>query len=115
MQDYCTRFNSVYNAIPQNLRPPPSLALIKFPDGFDSDMAFQLRERNPPTLEDMQSIVVNVEANLISKRARARSERRIPLKEESSPFEQKLDAIIKGMDRQGDSVETIEMKAPWDG
>ncbi len=50
-------------------------------------MAFQLRERVPHTLEDMQSIVVSVEANLMSKGAKARSERRIPLKEESSPFE----------------------------
>ena len=45
--DYCARFNNVYNAIPQNLRPPPDLALYTFPDGFDSDMAYQLRERAP--------------------------------------------------------------------
>ena len=25
--EYCARFNNVYNAIPQNLRPPPDLAL----------------------------------------------------------------------------------------
>lgn len=62
----------------------------------------------------MQSIEVKVEANLLSKRAKARSERRIPLKEEISPFEQKLDAIIKGMDRLGDRVETIERKSPQD-
>jgi len=52
--DYCARFNNVYNAIPQNLRPPPDSSLIKFPDGFDSDMAYQLRERAPATLADMQ-------------------------------------------------------------
>jgi len=105
----------VYNVIPQNLRPPLDLALIKFPDGFDSDMAYQLRERAPPSLEDMQSIAVSVEANLISKRARARAERRTPFKEETFAFEQKLDAIIKGMDRLGDRVETIERKSSWDG
>jgi len=65
--DYCARFNNVYNAIPQNLRPPPDLALIKFPDGFDSDMAYQLRERAPPILADMQNIAVSVEENLIAK------------------------------------------------
>lgn len=80
VQDYCTRFNNVYNAIPQNLRPPPDLALIKFPDAFDSNMAYQLRERTPRDLEEMQSIAVSVEANLISKQARARAERRIPFK-----------------------------------
>jgi len=53
VQDYCARFNNVYTAIPQNLRPPPDLALIKFLDGFDSDMAYQLRERAPASLEDM--------------------------------------------------------------
>ena len=66
VQDYCTRFNNVYNAIPLDLRPPPGLAFIKFPSGFDTDMVFQLRERNPPTLEDMQSLVVSVDANLLS-------------------------------------------------
>jgi len=50
VKDYCTRFNNVYNVIPQNLRPPPDLALIKFPDAFDSDMAYQLRERAPRNL-----------------------------------------------------------------
>lgn len=33
-----------YNAIPQNLIPPPDLALIKFADAFDSDMEYQLRK-----------------------------------------------------------------------
>lgn len=51
VQDYCTRFNNIYNAIPQNLRPPPDLALIKFPDGFDSDMEYQLREKAPRSLK----------------------------------------------------------------
>lgn len=45
IQDYCTRFNNVYNVIPHNLIPPPDLALIIFPDAFDFDMAYQLRER----------------------------------------------------------------------
>jgi len=78
--DYCARFNSLYNYIPQNLRPPPDLALIKFPDGFDSDMAYQLRERAPQTLADMQNITVSVEANLIAKRNRAKAERRTTFK-----------------------------------
>jgi len=110
VSDYCARFNNVYNAIPQNLRPPLDLALIKFPDGFDSDMAYQLRERAPPSLADMQNIAISVEANLIAKRNRARTERRATFKEEPSAFEQKLDAIIKGMNRLGDRVETIERK-----
>jgi len=58
-------------------------------------MVLALRERALPSLEDMQIIVVSVEANLISKRARARVKRRNPFKEEPSTFEQKLDAITK--------------------
>jgi len=113
VQDYCTRSNNVYNAIPLELRPPPSLALIKFLDGFDTDRAFQLRERNPPTLEDMQSVAVSIEANLLSKRARVRNERRTPLKDETSPFDQKMDVLAKGMEKLMDKIENIEMKPHW--
>lgn len=113
--DYCTRFNTTYNFIPQNLRPPFDLALIKFPNGFDANMAYQLRERAPVTLADMQKIAVSVEANLIAKRNQARAERRTTFKEETSSFEQNLDEIIKGMDRLGDRVETIERKSSWEG
>jgi hypothetical protein len=70
VQDYCTHFNNLYNAIPANIKPPQGLALIKFPDGFDTDMSYQLRERNSTTLEDMHKSTINVEANLLAKRAR---------------------------------------------
>ena len=53
VQDYCVRFNTNYNAIPADIKPPMGLDLIKFPDGFDPDMAYQLREKDPATLEDM--------------------------------------------------------------
>jgi len=72
VQDYCTRFNNLYNTIPTEIEPPPGLAFIKFPDGFDADMSYQLRERNSTTLEDMQKRTISVEANLLEKRARRR-------------------------------------------
>ena len=50
VQDYCTRFNRIYNAIHTNIKPPPDLALIKFPNGFDTEMSYQLRERYPKEL-----------------------------------------------------------------
>lgn len=77
-------------------------------------MAFQIRERNPPTLEDMKSVAVSVEANLLSKRARVRNERGTPLKDETSPFDQKMDALAKGMGRLMDKIEFIERKPHWD-
>jgi len=112
--DYCARFNSIYNAIPQNLRPPPDVALYKFPDGFDTDMAYQLRERAPQSLAEMQNVVVSVEANLISKRNRVKAERRTTFKEEPSALDQNLDAIISGMHRLGDRVENVDRKSTWD-
>jgi len=104
IQDYCTRFNNIYNAIPVNLRPTPDLALIKFPDGFDTNMEFQLRERNHPTLEDMQSVAVSVEANLLAKRARIRNERRGTAKDEPSPSDIKIDNLVKGVEKSMDRI-----------
>ena len=75
------------------------LALIKFPDGFDTDMAYQLRERDPATLEDMQKIAVNVEATLLVKRARVRAEKKITIKEESSLSEQVLQKVEQMLER----------------
>ena len=79
--EYYARFNNVYNAIPQNLRPPPDLALYKFLDGFDPDMAYQLKERAPATLAEAQNVAVAIEANLIAKRNRDRTERKTTFKE----------------------------------
>lgn len=53
VQNYFVRFNTVYNAIPADIKQPMGLQLIKFPDGFNVDMEYQLRERDPTTLEDM--------------------------------------------------------------
>lgn len=75
IQDYCTRVNNIYNSIPTAIQPPPGLALIKFPDGFDPDMFHQLREKNPATLEELQRNAVSVEANMLAKRARLNAER----------------------------------------
>ena len=45
VQAYCTRFNTVYNALPPDLKPPQGSALNKFLEGFDPEMAYQMRER----------------------------------------------------------------------
>jgi len=76
VQDYCTRFNSIYN----NIRPPLDLSLIKFPDGFDTATVIPIRERNPETLEQMQSNVVSVEVNLLAKKSGMRNEKRVVIK-----------------------------------
>ena len=104
IQDYCLRFNVVYNAIPANLKPLVGLALLKFPDGFDADMAYQLQERDPTTLEDMQKIAVSVEENLIPKRAQTRAEKRVTVKEEASPSDSKMDTLIRAVEKKVDRL-----------
>jgi hypothetical protein len=76
------------------------LALIKFPDGFDADMSYQLRERNDATLEDMQKSAISVEANLLAKRAHQRSERRVTIKEEpsTSTTNSKWDSMVRTLE-----------------
>ena len=66
------------------MRPSKKSALLKFPDGFDPEMAYSLRDRDPPTLEDMQKISVSVEENLNDKRARLKAEKKVVIKEEAS-------------------------------
>ena len=34
------------------MKPPQGMALVKYPEGFYADMAYQLRERDYNTLED---------------------------------------------------------------
>ena len=84
VQDYCTRYNSVYNSIPANIKPTPDNVLLKFPDGFEMDMAYQLKERNVETLERMQIDVDSVEVNILARKTRLRNERRVTIKEETS-------------------------------
>ena len=55
--DYCTRYNNVYNSVPANPKPAPDSILLKFPNGFDTYMAYQLRERSVETLEKQMLLV----------------------------------------------------------
>jgi len=99
VQDHCVRFNTIYDAIPADIKSPMGLALIKFPDGFDPNMEYQLRERDPATLEDMHKITVSVEANLLAKRARVKTEKKVTIKEEASSSDHLLHKIEKMFDR----------------
>ena len=59
--------------MPTDIRPPPSLALLHYPYAFDPEMAFQLRERDTTTLEEMKNISVDVEANLLNKKEKLKA------------------------------------------
>ena len=67
------------------MKPPPSLALVKFLECFDLDMTYQLRESEPTTLEEMQKGAISAKANLVEKRARMRSEKKVTYRDETFP------------------------------
>ena len=72
-------------------------------------MAYQLRERDYNTLEDMQKGAVSVEANLIEKRARMRSEKRVPYRDDTSAStsDHKVDSLAKNVERLEKMVEKM--------
>ena len=73
IHQFSARFNKVYHAMPADIRPPPRSTHFHYPDAFDPKMAFQLRERNTASLEEMQSIGVDVETNLLIKRSKLKN------------------------------------------
>jgi hypothetical protein len=114
VQDYCIHFNNIYNTILADIKPPKGLALIKFPDGFDVDMSYQLRERNSAMLEDMQKSAVSVEANLLARRTRQRNERRVTIKEEpsTSTSDTKIDSLVRTMERMMEKLQINDRNSP---
>jgi hypothetical protein len=59
--------------MPVDIRPPLGLAQLHYPDAFDPEMAFQLRERNIATLEEIKKVGVDVEANLLNQKAKLKA------------------------------------------
>jgi hypothetical protein len=94
VQQFLASFNEVYHSIPMDVRPPPGLAKLHFPYAFDPEMAFQLRERNTASLEDMQNIAFDVEANLLIKRSKVKNKE----KEQLKSLEAKLDSLASAME-----------------
>jgi hypothetical protein len=70
VQHFSARFNRVYYSMPDDIKPPPLLALLHYPDAFDPEMVFQLREMNNTTLKEMQDNEISVEVNLLIKRSK---------------------------------------------
>ena len=93
----------MYDALSLDLKPPQGLAINKFLEGFDPEMAYQLRERDPATLEDMQKGALVVEVKLMEKRARMKNEKRVSFREEytpstsSSKMEKMMEEMMKKM------------------
>jgi hypothetical protein len=94
VHQFSARFNKIYHAMPVDIRPPPGSTHLHFPDAFDPEMAFQLRERNTASLEEMQNIAVDVEANLLIKRSKVKNKE----KEQLKSSEAKLDILASAME-----------------
>jgi hypothetical protein len=90
------------------------LAFIKFPDGFDTDMSYQLREINETTLEDMKISAISVETNLLARRARQRTEKRVTIKEEpyTSSSDAKLDSLARAMEKMMERLTITDRNPP---
>ena len=73
-------------------------------------MAYQLRERDAQTLEQMQLDVFSVEINILAKKTRLRNERRVTIKEENSNSDAKMDLFAKTLERVVDRLDNIEIK-----
>jgi len=97
MEEYYEWFNIVYNAIPIDIKPSPDLALID----FHVAMEYQLRERDPATLEEMQANVIKVEANILAKKAKLKYECKVTIKEEpsTSTSDKKIDNLVRVVEK----------------
>ena len=77
-------------------------------------MSYQLSERNSTTLEEMQRDAISVEADLLAKRARMRSERRVTIRDEptTSLANAKIDALTRIVERMMERITLDERTAP---
>ena len=79
-------------------------------------MAYQLRERDYLTLEDMQKGAVSVEANMIEKRNRLRLEKRVAYKDDITPSastsDTKIDNLVKVMERMLEKINLNDRVPP---
>ena len=76
------------------------MALAKYPEGFDANMAYELRDKEYNTLEDMQKGAITIEANLMEKRARLKAEKRVTYRDDNvaSTSDPKYDRLSKNVE-----------------
>ena len=84
--------------------------LNKFPEGFEPKMAYQLRERDPATLEDMKKWALAVEVNLMENRERMKNEKRVSFREESTPStsNSKIERMMEEMMKDMSTIKRVQ-------
>ena len=71
IKNFSFSFNSIYNSLPANCKPPEGMAELHFVEAFEDEFSLFLRERRSQTLAQMMSDAVEVEINMrSSKRGR---------------------------------------------
>ena len=93
IQQFYDRFNEVYYLKPKNIRPPHDSSLLHYPSAFDPEIEFQLRERDPKTLEDMKNISIDVEVNFQIRKEKLKVE-----EEKKNNIEVKLNLLVRKLE-----------------
>ena len=89
------------------IRHPPRPTLLHYPEAFDPEMGFQLRERNLVTLEEMQNSAVDVEANLLIRREKLKEEEMKNIDpEESTSLEVMLEILVSAVEEMMQKITT---------
>lgn len=118
VQEFSTRFMKVYNAIPDQVKPPLGAAQLHYVDAFSSDFALLLRERRYATLVDMMNDTIEVEANLMASgkiNIKVEVEKK-KVKEENQPSSSKstdikFDMMVKTMEKLVERL-TLDNRPP---
>ena len=77
IKNLSSRFNTIYNSLPEDCKPPEGMAKLHYAEAFDDEFAMFLRERRSVTLANMMSDPIEVEINMMySKRGRYKVEAR---------------------------------------
>jgi hypothetical protein len=106
VQEFSARFMKVYNVIPDEVKPPPKAAQLRYVDSFESDFSLLLRERRSATLDDMMTDAIEVEVNLMaSGKMKANSDRNMGKTQDkaqtstSQTSEERFEAMMRNMER----------------
>jgi hypothetical protein len=95
--------------MPADIRPPPGSTHLHYPDAFDPEMTFQLRERNTATLEEMKKVVVDVEANLLNRKAKLTTQEKARTEKKRMTYsEVKIDVLANTMEEMMQKISIRE-------
>ena len=117
INNFSLRFNTIYNSLPTDCKPPEGMAKLHYAEAFDDEFVLFLRERMSQTLAQMMSDAMEVEINMMSSR---RGRYRVDPREQKKPKEEsqastssesKFDSLVKAMERLVDKL-SIRDKPP---